>query len=264
MNIINELDVMYIVVYNNRKFLKDALSSVESLKKYHPDVHTTLYTDFKKEDITEGYFDNIITVDSPDRNNKKKDIWGLKYQCMANSQFKYNLHLDADTFICDNLSSLFKLLEHFDFVSPMSIHHISRRLREIPDSFPEFGGGVILWKSTDEVRAVFKKVECYVRNQNRRGCDEPYLRKAIYESRVRFAVIPWEYNCTFKHPGYLFNKVKIIHGRHLDLSKSAEIINTPLYKYDTVFKRTTGGGKMILFKQLPHRKYIVEREVNLL
>ena len=54
--------------------------------------------------------------------------------------------------------------------------------------------------------------------------DEPYFAVALYESDVRYAIIPWEYTCVFTHPGYLYGKVKIMHGKN-NIIENAEIFN---------------------------------------
>lgn len=260
-DIFSDILVSYVVVYKNKKFLKDAIRSVKSLNDHVPNIHSILYTDFDLEDIPCLSFNEIKVIPSPSRYDRLNDIWSTKYQCMLSSIAKYNLILDADTFICGDISDLFLLLDKFDMALPMSIHHISAHLPEVPSCFPEFGGGVILWKASDKTRNLFSQILQLVKNPNRRGCDEPYLRKAVYESDIRFAVIPWEYNCTYLHPGYLFSDVKIIHGRYADLKSAAELINMPIKPGKPAPKRVTGGGRLILFEPFGHRKYKIYKEV---
>lgn len=254
----------YIVVYKNKKFLIDAIRSVTSLNAHMPGLRTTLFTDINPEDIPQNSFSTIKTVPSPLRHDHSNDIWTTKYECMLNSNARYNLILDADTFVCGEISDVFQILDNFDFASPMSICHISRDLPGIPNCFPEFGGGVIAWRNCVKMRSLFSCVLKLLKSPNRRGSDEPSLRTAVYENDVRFAVLPWEYNCSYIHPGYLFSDVKIIHGRYADLETAAKLINMPIKKSKHASVRVTGGGKLVLYESVRHRKYKIYKEISIL
>ena len=61
-----------------------------------------------------------------------------------------------------------------------------------------------------EVEWLFPGGEEYFKNTLN---DQASLRKALYESTLRIATLTPEYNCRLPFPGYLQDKVMIIHGR---------------------------------------------------
>jgi len=201
-------------------------------------LHTTLFTNFE-DDF--GEFDNIVQIsDSP------IDRWEAKYKAFLLTPYVETLHLDADTLIVDDISELFDLLNRFDVALPFSPWYISRKPREVPVSFPEFAGGLIIWRNDWEMRKLWGRMY----NRMRRhlpGCDEPALREELYKSDIRFSVVPWEYTCVMYQPGYLFGKAKLIHGRSKELKGFAEKINS-------IPGRKVWTGERILHLDLSHKK----------
>ena len=219
--------VLYFVVnkpeQNVEKSIKEhydlAVRSVKSLKTYMPHLSTTLFTNLDLKNLESDCFNNIVVTKTP------KDMWSYKYKCLLNSPYEYTLHMDADTYVCDSFLEVFDLLNTFDFVAPLSPYYISLELNEVPSCFPELAGGFMLWRKNKKTQDLLTKILELVKHRARRVADEPYIRKALYESDVRYAVIPWEYNCVCLVPGYLFSKVKVMHGRSRDIIGDTKIIN---------------------------------------
>jgi hypothetical protein len=55
--------------------------------------------------------------------------------------------------------------------------------------------------------------------------DQATFRVALYQSEVRFTVLPPEYNCRFVFPAYVQGPVRILHGRGPDLEGVERQIN---------------------------------------
>jgi hypothetical protein len=119
------------------------------------------------------------------------------------SPFNKTLYLDSDTLPLFNLSDVFDALDYVD----LCICHDFSRKREniargiqpygdIPRSLPEVNGGVFAYKATDEVSSFFKVWREYFYKYfvETNGWDQPSLRAALYESKVRFSIMPDEYN----------------------------------------------------------------------
>ena len=103
------------------------------------------------------------------------------------------------------------------------------QVREVPDCFPELNTGVILFQQSKQTDLLFKRwAEIYREDQSkpldwifpggallyRRAIpNQPSFRRAIYESSLRIATLPPEYNCRIPFPGAVHSRVKIIHGR---------------------------------------------------
>lgn len=193
---------------------KYAVESVKSIKKFH-DIPCILYTNIK--DIVTG-FDKIIHTEGV------VDRWAYKYTCLLDSPFDQTLHIDCDTYVCNDFIHAFTLLDRFDLILPLSPWYWSSNPLGVEKCFPEFAGGFLLWKKNNKMQKLFSDVLAEVSSRIA-GCDEPYLRKVLYYSEVRFSVIPWEYTCVFNLPGYVTNNVKILHGKYTDINKVASAIN---------------------------------------
>jgi hypothetical protein len=204
---------------------KLAIRSATSLKQHMPDIQTTLFSNFNIPN-QDPVFDRIITRESKEDIGAKgrEDMWIYKYKCLLLSEYDYTLHMDADTYVCDPFPEIFEVLQKFDLALTLSMHYKSRKV-DVPDCFPELAGGFMAWKKSKTMDQLFEKI-ISARTVRSRGSDEPYLRWALYHSDVRFSILPWEYNCLYIHPGYLFGKVKIMHGRRETIAEDAKIINT--------------------------------------
>jgi len=224
------IGLVYIVV-NKRKNTKDggtirsqynlAITSAESVKKHIPDIDITLFTNLESISEFDKVFDNIIMVDKLETHHM---MWQKKWEYMSISPYDITLHLDADTYACSNFSEVFKMMDHFDMAIPMSPYYFSRSKMGVPECYPELAGGMFVFKKNDKTKKFINDMIEELKNRHRYYTDEPYIRKLLYYSDIRYAVLPMEYNCVVTHPGYLFGKIKIAHGR-CDLAENAELIN---------------------------------------
>jgi hypothetical protein len=55
--------------------------------------------------------------------------------------------------------------------------------------------------------------------------DQATFRVALYESDVRFTVLPPEYNCRITFPTYVHGPARILHGRRPDPSEVERQLN---------------------------------------
>lgn len=223
-----KIGVIYIVV-NKRKERSDnhtienqynmAVLSAKSLKKHMSYLHTTLYTNISTD--FHDCFDSIVEVEKLENHHI---MWQKKWEYLSTTPYDITLHLDADTYICDDFSEAFKLMDHFDLAIPYSPHYYSRKIG-VPKSFPELAGGMFIWNNNDKMKKFINDMVESLKNRRRYFTDEPYIRWLLYSSDIRFSILPQEYNCVITHPGYVFDKIKIAHGR-CDLVKNAELINS--------------------------------------
>ena len=239
---------------------KLAIRSAASVKEQLGDIHTTLFTNLKGlESIPE--IDNLVEYDSPflDRNGKP-DIWEYKYQCLLQSPYDITLHMDADTYACADFSEVFDVMDQFDLAIPLSVTYLSRPYT-VPVCFPEPAGGFMLWKKNEKTKKFLEETKALVEKRTG-GCDEPFIRIALYYSDVRYAILPWEYNCLYIHPGYLFGEVKIMHGRRDSIVEDAKIMNTKAYKEFPPWKRLHTGNKLLLFKKKKQKLQEIVEEID--
>lgn len=92
--------VLYLA--SGANFIKQAKESAKSLKRYHPELPITLYTD---EDVDASLFNQVIQINKP--------IEKMSDSRLHSDHFPYdqNLYLDADTRVCADIGDLFDILD---------------------------------------------------------------------------------------------------------------------------------------------------------
>ena len=233
----NERGVIYIAT--GKKHVTEAFKSAVSLKNSTPIISTTLLTNKMPQ---ASCFDNIIIINEPQYSYIDKVQW------MYSSPYIQTLYLDTDTYVCYDISELFDLLAVFDIGV---VHASNRRSRAsqyymidgVPRSFTEMNTGVILFRKSPEMERLFSSwLSLYRRDLQRYSedlklndtplenrmllpHDQPSFREALYRSELRIATLSPEYNCRFAYPVFASGTIKILHGRHENLSTIAESIN---------------------------------------
>ena len=168
--------------------------SAQSIKNLHPDLHITLFIDSgnQKRIKNKKCFDEIKTITNPNRRNKLDAI--------LQSPYERTLYLDNDTELKKPiLLEAFRLLDRFDVaLTHAPLKRVCTQIDHIPNSFPEFNGGVIFFNDTPEVKSVMQRWsnDYHAKNiKTRYGHrDQPYLRRALWESDLRIATLLPDYN----------------------------------------------------------------------
>jgi hypothetical protein len=230
------MDRGVIYVAFGQEYLSEVLVSAASVKRHMPDLPITVFCD---REVARPDVDQIIAVE-PDAS-----FFGCaaKIPHIAASPYEQTLFLDSDTYVCADLAELFALLDVFDLAAAHAPSRAIYEVEGVPDSFPEFNTGVILFRRSPEMRQVLSDwADLYLRHLERddRGAlrwlqpadrrwhrlnDQGAFREALYRSNLRVATLPPEYNCRFTAPGFVDGPVRILHGRGADLSRVAAEIN---------------------------------------
>ncbi len=231
--------VVYIAT--GRQFVNEALASAASLKKHMPDLPVTLFTD---EHVTSEHLDNVVKIQGPKYSVEDK------VRNISKSPYDHTLFLDTDTYVCDDFSELFELLERFDIA--VSTFPLKRRspFKGIPESFMPIDGCNILSKRSAKTQKLFSDwLRLYLRDKTRghvnlrnaetirmwkerfrrkskiRGIpNAPSLNEALYKSDLRFAILTEDYNFRARL-GFVNGKIKIIHKRECDFDAVYRTIN---------------------------------------
>lgn len=214
------------------KYVREANESVASLRMHMPHLPVTLFTD---EPLVAQGFDEVVEIEQIHRNRLDK----IENICRVS--YHHVLFLDSDTYVCSDFSDVFDLLGRFDIAmahAPRRVHHLYPSLEGVPDSFPEFNSGVIALRNTPSVQAMFAlwgrlyaealASDWFAMLQAKRKRvtlqDQHFLRKAMYDTDLHIATLPYEYNCRMV-PGIVSGEVKVLHGRHADMARTAVRIN---------------------------------------
>jgi hypothetical protein len=171
-----------------------AIRSATSVRRFHPDLKIALFTDDPgRSDVPElSIFDDVRGVAEKHERNK--------FDAMIGTPYDRTLYLDNDTMVKEGVvEDLFRILDRFDMaLAHAPLTRIVTPLEGIPKSFPELNGGVVLFRKSAAVMQLLREWENNWKNNSiatllgRR--DQPYLRKLIWESDLRIAILPPEYN----------------------------------------------------------------------
>lgn len=185
--------IVYAVSGSSRNAL-ECIFSAHSMKKFHPDIGITVFSDEESKKLLEKEecIDESQLVQNPNRRNKLDAI--------LNSPYDRTLYIDNDTELKKPiLKEAFRLLDSFDVaLSHAPLMRVATQIESIPNAFPEFNGGVIFFKNSVCVRKVMKRWhdDYHAKNINTKygHRDQPYLRRALWESNLRIATLLPEYN----------------------------------------------------------------------
>ncbi len=208
--------VIYVAV--GEKSIFEVNRSINSLKNNMPKISIAVFTDTPKKISNKVDIINNIELTG----NFKLD----RMRCFSQSPYDSTIYLDADTLVCADFSELFDLLVQFDFAvthSPVSYDFL---IETIPNSFQQMNCGVMLYSNNDIVKDFFDmwmKTHINLEEFNTIPGDETSFRKAIYNSKIRFAIFQPGYNFRINSPNIIFNHndIKILHGHSLYLEKIA-------------------------------------------
>ena len=214
-----------IYIASGKRYIEEACRSAASLKQWLPNISVTLFSD---QEYSSPHFENVIVFS--ELGSWTTDQKSPKVVYMYQSPYDYTLYLDTDTYICDDISDIFSLLEHYDIAAAHSPLRSGKTREGIPDSFPEMNSGIIAFRKSPEVKEVFSKwLELYKIDRAAWKIwycpDQPSFRAALYGSSLKIATLPPEYNCRFIYPVYVDGKVKILHGHYGDMPAIEAEIN---------------------------------------
>jgi hypothetical protein len=195
----------------------EAALSARSVKLLWPEVPIAIVTDGPVE---RAWFD-VVDVIAADPDNIAK----VRY--VTRSPFERTLLLDSDTYCLAPFPELFDLLDHFDLAAAHEAGRFAARREgntevfikdaDIPDCFPELNSGIVAFRRGPNVVKVFERWLELVKKARAAPIphtqDQPSFRRAVYESDLRIAVLPPEYNFRLNVCGFARGPIKLIHGR---------------------------------------------------
>lgn len=183
----NDHGVIYVATGEDYRDL--AVQSARSLRVHEPRLPVDLFTD-DPDAVPEGLFDAVHRIKDPHERSK--------LDCMAESRFARTLFLDCDTLVVNPLGDLWALLDRFD----LALAHDVRRATDLiraghavptPYAFPQMNSGVLLYRRSPATKAFFAdwRARFTASGLNR---DQPVLKDILWESDIRFYVLPPEFN----------------------------------------------------------------------
>jgi hypothetical protein len=207
--------ILYIA--SGEKYIQAAIQSAKSVLKHSPDLSTHLFADWDNYnfhfDKSSYPFTSVDKVDNPHRRSK------VDY--LPLTPYDQTLYLDTDTTLNADIRDMFRVLERFDIALTHAMkRNIDYRLTEwrikLPQAFPQYNGGVLLYRKTPEVIAFLEEWrDQYHANIKQFQQDQRTLRELLWLSDLRLATLPPEYNVRYIKYHYFWSKseaeTKIFH-----------------------------------------------------
>jgi len=227
------LGIVYVATGD--EFVEEATVSARSVRA-HMDVPITLFAD---RHVDSTVFDETRTIRTP------RYSFGDQVTHLGESPYEKTLFLDTDIYLDESIAGVFDLLDRFDVCAAHNgANHASDRIdlprvNSLPDCFPEYNTGLIGYRSNNRVDALFSDWRSTYERVLERGqeLNQAAFRAALFESDVKVATLPPEYNCILWRSGRVAAPVKAFHGRltdvdgpgagkHVDVERAAETINS--------------------------------------
>jgi lipopolysaccharide biosynthesis glycosyltransferase len=185
-----------------RRYVDEAIFSAATVRSFAP-ISTTIFTDI---DVKDGCFDTVVKI-SPEHKRAKVDF-------LSQSPYDRTLYLDSDTRIMFDISEMFDVLDKFDFAACHDLarksYHWGKKIPDydaIPYAFPEYNGGVLLYKKSPRMDAFLESWRHYF-YKNREltnGKDQASFRIALWNSDLSIHSLPFEYNV---RPDYFRKRIR--------------------------------------------------------
>ncbi len=215
-----------VYVATGSRHVAEALYSARSLRRQMPDIPITLYCDLPElAACTPDPLFSVVLLQKVHRSCRDK------IAPLARSPYGKTLFLDTDTFVYEALYDLFDMLDHYDIALAHAPDRCQYPMPHLPECFPELNSGVIAYRMNRKVRNLLAQWDAtfsaLLDQDSMSYRDQHSLREVLYRSDVRFLVLPPEYNFRTIVPNFAGRngRVKIVHGRHADMSKVAARLN---------------------------------------
>jgi len=199
------------------RYVQEALQAAAKCRSVMPGCRTLLYTDAAVQDPA---IDRVLPAAYAG-----EDPFLMKIRGMRAVEEERFVFLDTDTWVIADISDLDRLLDDFDLAAAHAPVRLQSNLwpetraflAGVPECFPEYNTGVIAMRRSPALDAMLERWEEIYAEQTRthpppRTQDQASFRRALYESRLRLATLPTEYNCRFPYPASICGPVKVLHG----------------------------------------------------
>lgn len=197
------------------EFLEEAKLSARQLRNHMADIPIAVVTDRSTD---AKYFDTVLECPDPEHH-----FGGEKVANIRRSPYDKTLYLDSDTYVTEDISEIFDLLNHYEIALAHAPERVNTPVEGIPECFPEFNTGVFAFVDTPAVQTVLERwQEIYDQNRDTFLHDGPAFRKAVYASEASVATLPSEYNCRWPFSGYVGDDVKIFHGHLMEFESEIQ------------------------------------------
>ncbi|MDP6775113.1 MAG: hypothetical protein QGI63_12700 [Rhodospirillales bacterium] len=217
----------FVYAATGKDYVEEVVRAVRHTRQHHRDTPIIVFTDAESQPPTH---DRVADIDVTVR-ALENPVYSVrdKIKAMRASPFERTLLIDTDTVIVDSIDEIFDALDHFEVLASIAPYRrmFAWESDALPECMPQLNAGVIAFRLGREKRAFFDIWE-YLDNQYPEDHDQPSFRLALIKARIRYGVLPPEYNFRAEYPQFAGTKVKLFHCHQMiakpDFAK--EIIET--------------------------------------
>ena len=221
-----ERGILYIAT--GEEHIRQAKKSANQVKDVSPRVSVTLISDQKSPP---EIFDRTKFIENPYRSSRDK------VENILRTDYERTILLDTDTYVArdDALPSIFEVLDRFDVVAASDPYNRGSQFYDtddlpstgVPHALPWVNTGVLGFKSNETVEDAFSYwQELYTQytNEGHLPFDQIPFHQVIYETDIRYGLLPPEYNFILKAPQAITEEIRILHTIE-GIDNGAEIID---------------------------------------
>lgn len=201
--------ILYITYGNS--YTAAAVRSAKTARARNPGLAIHLFVDAASRDSLglardPGPFSSIGIIENPHRRSK------VDYMCKT--PFERTLYLDSDTSVAQDIQEIFGVLERFDLAAVQVMRRNANRKDEmwtkpIPDAYPQFNSGVMLYRNTPEVIKILDEWGKAFGDSGHHH-DQAILRELLWDSDLRVIALPPEYNVRYLKYVWIWSKAEAI------------------------------------------------------
>lgn len=217
--------VFYIVSNDDGdRFVREACHSLESVRRHLPGLPAFLFLSGDTDESV-GRFNKVYPLPG-----RREPFWYLdstRFFVEAVKEladFDQLLYLDTDTYLAWPCSTLFDLLDQYDYAIGQSPQRdCCASVAGAPDSFCTLENGVNVFRNDEKVRRFLEEewLARFERHwQEYDNNDNGPLRDALWENRLdlKWVTLAPEWSLRFDFGAWIQGRVRILHGRRKGIS----------------------------------------------
>lgn len=248
----------FLYLASGDKFIKEAIISCTSLKKFMPEIPVTLISDKRSET---NIFDNEIIIDNP------RYDFGDQIFHIDKTPYERTICIDTDMYFVDSIEEVFNNLDNFDIALCVNSVDWSTdridvsKITDIPECFPEYNSGLVAFKKNDnflDFLSVWKRSYKEVLEQGQNH-NQGALRIALYESDIRIGTLRNNYNFMIKRPGCVSGNVKVF---HVNLTRQNILGTNDLEDLKKVFEKINSTQNLRLIMAFNRKVKIIKPPIT--
>lgn len=228
---------LYIISGADRYF-RDAGESVASLRRHNPGSHATLLSDALPASRPQlgALFDSVVTppLERTTGRNVTPHVQATTYRVRniyRRTPYERTCHVDSDTYFLGDFQPLFDLLDHFDMamtLAPSDTTPLRIAGRELTGC-PLYNCGMMMFKKGEMTEQLFERwlywQEQSLDDPESLGNDQVTFMRALLEVPARVCVVQSNWNARTGGHERFRGPVRLIHGRHANMTRVADEIN---------------------------------------